>query len=259
MADQIKFTLLGTGTSQGVPVIACDCKVCTSADPRDNRLRTSVLIEYRQQVLVIDTGPDFRQQMLRQKVKKLDAVLFTHEHKDHVAGLDDVRAFNFRQKEAIDVYAEPRVQDALRREYAYIFADDRYPGIPSVNMHLLENKPFQIGALTIQPIRVMHYKLPILGFRIGNFAYLTDVKSVPEEELSKLAGLEVLIVTALRKEPHISHMSLSEALEQVERIRPIQTYLTHLNHTFGLHAIEDAQLPKGVNIAYDGLEILQQL
>jgi phosphoribosyl 1,2-cyclic phosphate phosphodiesterase len=251
----VKITLLGTGTSQGVPVIACNCPVCQSDDPRDTRLRSSVMIESHDKILVIDTGPDFRQQMLAQGVQDLTAVLFTHEHKDHVAGLDDVRAFNFILKRHIDVYAERRVQEALKREYAYIFSDEKYPGVPRITMHLIQNKEFIISGIHILPIRAYHYKLPVFGFRIGNFAYLTDVKSIPDDELNKLKNLDILILTALRKESHLSHMNLDEALEIIGKVKPGTTYLTHLSHAFGLHREEEKKLPSHIRIAYDGLSI----
>ncbi len=251
----MKITLLGTGTSQGVPVIACKCQVCESADPRDRRLRSSVLIEEDNKVFVIDTGPDFRQQMLSHHVKDLTAVLFTHEHKDHVAGLDDVRAFNFVLKRHIDVYAEKRVQDSLKREYAYIFAEDKYPGVPQIDMHLIENKKFAIDGVEILPIRAYHHQLPVFGFRFGKFAYLTDVKSVPTEELSKLKDLDVLVLTALRKTKHLSHMNLEEAQLLVDKVQPKKTILTHLSHAFGLHAKEEALLPEHIRIGYDGLTL----
>jgi phosphoribosyl 1,2-cyclic phosphate phosphodiesterase len=252
----LKITLLGTGTSQGVPVIACTCDVCLSDDPRDHRLRSSVLVEKDDTVIVIDTGPDFRQQMLTHRVMNLTGVLFTHEHKDHVAGLDDVRAFNFILKRHIDVYAEQRVQEALKREYAYIFAEEKYPGVPQINMHLIENRQFKIGEIDILPVRAYHHKLPVLGFRIGNFAYLTDVKSIPITELHKLKDLDVLVLTALRKTEHLSHMNLDEAIDLVNNVKPKTTYLTHLSHAFGLHAAEEALLPEHVRIAYDGLSIV---
>jgi phosphoribosyl 1,2-cyclic phosphate phosphodiesterase len=251
----VKITLLGTGTSQGVPVIACSCPVCQSEDPRDRRLRSSILIEKEGKILVIDTGPDFRQQMLTQDVKDLTAILFTHEHKDHVAGLDDVRAFNFILKRHMDVYAEKRVQEALKREYAYIFSDEKYPGVPRINMHLIQNREFNIGEISVLPIRAYHYRLPVFGFRIDNFAYLTDVKSVPDEELYKLKNLEILVLTALRKQTHISHMNLDEAVNLINRVKPVKTYLTHLSHAFGLHREEEAKLPPHIRIAYDGLSI----
>lgn len=249
----MKITLLGTGTSQGVPVIACSCKVCLSDDPRDRRLRSSILVEDDETIIVIDTGPDFRQQMLRNNVKDLTGVLFTHEHKDHVAGLDDVRAFNFILKKQIDVYAEKRVEEALKREYAYIFAKEKYPGVPQINMHLIKNQQFKIGAVDILPIRGYHYRLPVFGFRIGNFAYLTDVKSVPDSEIYKLRNLDVLILTALRKQEHLSHMNLDEALNLIKKVQPEKTYLTHLSHAFGLHVEEEKHLPEHVRIGYDGL------
>ena len=253
--NSLTISFLGTGTSQGIPVIACNCEVCCSNDPRDKRLRSSLMIEHGSEVFIIDTGPDFRQQMLRHKVDRLTAVLFTHEHKDHVAGLDDVRAFNFMLKKAIDVYAEKRVQKALKREYAYIFAPSTYPGVPRINMHTLENKPIQIAGLDFTPVRVFHYKLPVLGFRIRDFAYLTDVKTIPEEEQHKLKNLKVLVLTALRKEEHISHMNLDEALAMIEVLKPETTYLIHMSHRFGKHAEEEKKLPSNVKIAYDGLKI----
>jgi phosphoribosyl 1,2-cyclic phosphate phosphodiesterase len=253
MKSRLKVTVLGTGTSQGVPVIACDCRVCSSIDVRDKRLRTSVMVETEGKVFIIDTGPDFRQQMLTHSVKELTAVLFTHEHKDHVAGLDDVRAFNFKLRKHINVYAEQRVQEAIKREYAYIFAENKYPGIPQIDMHSIGNRPFRIEGVDIIPIRAYHHQLPIFGFRFGGFAYLTDVKTIPEEEKVKLRSLEVLILTALRKEEHISHMNLDEALHLIEEVKPKLCYLTHLSHNFGLHAEEEAKLPPGVKIAYDGL------
>lgn len=251
----MEVTFLGTGTSQGVPIIACNCKVCTSTDPHDKRLRASVLIQINNKNLVIDTGPDFRQQMLRSKVKKLDAVLFTHEHKDHVAGLDDIRPFNFLYKKPVRIFAEQRVQNALKREYAYIFEDNPYPGAPNINMNLIGDKPFKVEDIRIIPIRVMHYKLPILGFRIGDFAYLTDIKTLPHREIKKLENIHTLVVTALRKEEHISHMNLKESLDLIEQINPKRAFLNHLSHRFGLHSEEEKLLPDNVHIAYDELKV----
>ena len=251
----MKVTFLGTGTSQGIPVIACQCRVCKSTDPRDKRFRSAVMIEQGDKTIVIDTGPDFRQQMLANDVRNLTAIVFTHEHKDHVAGLDDVRAFNFIMGRAIDVYAESRVQERLRREFAYVFVENQYPGTPRINMHLIENKKFEIEGIEILPIRAMHYELPVFGFRIGDFAYLTDVNYIDEQEMKKLSGVKHFVISALRKEKHISHFSLSEALEVIARIHPQRAYLTHLNHQFGLHAEEEPQLPDNVFIAYDGLTI----
>ena len=201
----MKITFLGTGTSAGVPLIGCTCSVCTSDNDKDKRLRSSVLIEINNQVLVLDTGPDFRQQMLRENVSNLSAVLFTHEHKDHVAGLDDIRAFNFILKKKIDVYVNNQVEIALKREFPYIFSGVKYPGIPQINLNRIKNKPFEINGLLIEPIEVMHYKLPVFGYRIGDFAYITDANYISEKEKNKLKGVKYLVLNALRKEEHISH------------------------------------------------------
>ncbi len=249
----MKISFLGTGTSQGVPVIACDCETCISRDPRDKRLRTSLLIQTSLTTIVVDTGPDFRQQMLSHKIKKLDAVLFTHEHRDHIAGLDDIRAYNFRQKKAMEVYTEERVLTALKYQYPYIFAEKKYPGAPQVNIHLINDQEFQIGELNIIPIRVMHYRLPVLGFRIGELAYITDANYISEEEKEKLFGVKHLIINALRREKHVSHFTLSEALELIKEISPKRAYLTHISHLMGLQKHLDRELPNNVMAAYDGL------
>ena len=228
----VELTFLGTGTSQGVPVISCPCPVCHSTDPHDNRLRSSVLIRSEHTSVVIDTGPDFRYQMLRENVKSLDAVLFTHEHKDHIAGLDDVRAFNYTQKRSMDVYAESRVQEAIKTQFLYAF-DNKYPGVPRLNLHPIDEKDFQIGSLNIRPIRVMHYKLPILGFRIGELAYITDAKYISSESKEKLKGVQLLVVNALRKREHPTHFCLSEALELIGEIKPERAFLTHISHQWG--------------------------
>ena len=249
------ITFLGTGTSQGVPVIACDCAVCASTDTHDKRLRSSIMIETEDKTVVIDTGPDFRYQMLREKVKHLDAVVFTHEHKDHIAGLDDIRAFNYRQNSAIDVYATERVQTALKREFSYIFAEFKYPGIPQINMHTIGMEPFDIGSLHFIPIEVMHYKLPILGFRIGDFTYITDAKTVSGSEAEKIKGTKILVINALQTQSHIAHFTLDEAIIFARQIGAETTYLTHISHNLGFHSVISEQLPPGIKLAYDGLKL----
>jgi phosphoribosyl 1,2-cyclic phosphate phosphodiesterase len=251
----MKITFLGTGTSQGIPVIACRCEVCKSSDPKDNRLRCSVLVEFNKKSIVIDTGPDFRQQMLKNNVQHLDAVLFTHEHKDHVAGLDDIRAFNFVMKQDMDIYLTDAVEKAIRREFSYIFADFKYPGIPLINLHRITNHPFDLFNQTILPIEVMHYQMPVFGYRIGDFTYITDAKSISEIELEKLEGTKILVINALRRETHVSHFTLNEALELIDRIKPQKGYLTHLSHQMGKHEDVMKELPSNVEIAYDGLII----
>lgn len=251
----MKITFLGTGTSQGVPVIACNCEVCTSADYRDKRLRTSVLIEAEEKVIVIDSGPDFRYQMLRAKVQHLDAIVFTHEHKDHTAGLDDIRAFNYKQQGPVDVYANLRVQEALKREFFYIFERFKYPGIPQLTLHTISNEPFNIGNLRFIPIEVMHYKLPVLGFRINDFTYITDAKTVSDTEKEKIKGSKILVINALQKQEHISHFTFDEAIAFAESIGAEKTYLTHISHRLGKHADVSSILPPNVELAYDGLQI----
>jgi len=251
----VQITFLGTGTSQGVPIIACPCNVCQSSDLRDKRLRTSILIEDNYKTIIIDTGPDFRQQMLRENVKQLDAVVFTHEHKDHTGGFDDIRAFNFINKKAMDVYASRRVQDALRRDYAYIFSDFKYPGIPEVNFHLLENKLTTIEGINILPIEVMHYKLPVFGFRIKDFTYITDANYISDEEKEKIKGSKIIVINALRREHHISHYTFEEARKLMEELKPDKAYFTHISHQLGLHADVEEELPEFISLAYDGLKI----
>lgn len=251
----MKITFLGTGTSQGVPLIACTCEVCTSEDPRDKRLRTSILVECEGISIVVDTGPDFRQQMLREKVKKLDAVVFTHEHKDHIAGLDDIRAFNFILKRKIDVYASDRVQDAIRREFAYIFSDTKYPGIPEIELHTIQNKPFEIQGIPIIPIEVLHYKLSVYAFRFGDFVYITDANAISQQEKKKIVGCKILVINALRRQAHVSHFTLQEALDLIAELKPEKAYLTHISHQLGKHSNIEKELPSGVFQAYDGLQI----
>jgi phosphoribosyl 1,2-cyclic phosphate phosphodiesterase len=251
----MQVTFLGTGTSQGIPIIACPCGVCNSKDPRDNRLRASVLIEEQKKNFVIDTGPDFRQQMLREKVKSMEAVLFTHEHKDHTAGFDDIRAFNFIQKRKMDVYASQRVQDAIRREFAYIFSDFKYPGIPEVEMHLVGKEPFLVSGVEFIPIDVMHHKMPVQGFRSGGFTYITDANHIPDSEKEKIKNSKVLVLNALRKEEHISHFTLQQAIDLVQELKPEMAYFTHISHQLGLHAEVEKELPENIRLAYDGLRI----
>ncbi len=252
----MKITFLGTGTSQGVPVIACDCAVCQSEDIRDKRLRCSIIVETQGKAIVIDTGPDFRQQMLRAKVKKVDAVLFTHEHKDHVAGLDDVRPFNFKYNQDMPVYATEQVQKALRREYQYVFEPPFYPGIPRIQLHTIhKDQPFEAANIPVIPIEVMHYKLPTLGFRFGDFTYITDAKTISEKEKEKVRGSKILVLNALRKDNHLSHLTLEEALEWVEELQPEQAWFTHMSHRLGTHTNIEKELPASVRLAYDNLTL----
>jgi len=251
----MKVTFLGTGTSHGVPMIACGCEVCTSDDIRDKRSRSAMMFEVDGQNIVIDTGPDFRMQMLREKVKRLDAVLFTHEHKDHTAGLDDIRAFNVFQESAIDIYATKRVQNNLHNCFEYIFEGPRYPGIPEVKVHTIENKPFHIGPTEITPIEALHYKLPVLGFRIRDFVYITDANSIAKTEMDKIKDAKILVLNALRISKHISHFSLDEALDMAKQLKIKTTYFTHISHQLGRHEDVSKILPKGVFLAYDGLKL----
>lgn len=252
----MKIKILGSGTSQGVPMIGCNCEVCTSKNPKNNRLRSSIWIETENASVAIDSGPDFRFQMLRAHVNKLNAIVFTHSHKDHIAGLDDVRAFNYWQKEAIDIYASEETQTALKREFYYVFNGHNYPGIPQLNLHLIENnQDFKIGDLEFIPILVKHLNMEVYGFRIGDFTYITDANYISPEEIEKLKGTKVLILNALRFEKHISHFSVAEAIKVSETIGATTTYFTHISHQLGLHETIEKQLPKGFHLAYDGLEI----
>ena len=236
-------------------MIACDCAVCSSENEKDKRLRSSILVESKNTSLVVDTTPDFRTQMLREKVKKLDAVIFTHPHKDHIAGLDDVKAFNYFQKKAVEVYANELTEEALRREFYYIFADHKYPGVPHIDLHTISDEPFVVGDIPVIPILVYHLNMPVLGFRFGNFTYITDANRISDEEKEKIKGSEVLVVNALRKKEHISHFTLQEAIDLAGDLQIPQTYLTHISHQLGLHEEINAEIPPNVQLAYDGLQI----
>jgi phosphoribosyl 1,2-cyclic phosphate phosphodiesterase len=251
----VKITFLGTGTSQGVPVIACPCPACHSLDYRDKRLRTSVHVQIEEQSFIIDCGPDFRQQVLRERIGQLDAILMTHQHKDHTAGLDDVRAFNFIQKKHLPVYGLAKVLEQLKQEFSYAFTDNKYPGIPLINLEPIENKPFKINNINITPIEVMHFKLPVLGYRFEDFTYITDAKSISNEELKKIRGSKVIVLNALQKEDHISHFTLSEAITLLLELKPEKAYLTHISHRMGLHKETEKNLPPFIKLAYDGLSI----
>ncbi|GAB3543327.1 MBL fold metallo-hydrolase [Spirosoma fluminis] len=248
-------TLLGTGTSSGVPLIGCTCEVCRSVDFRDKRLRSSIHIAVEGRSFIVDTGPDFRQQVLRLNLNELDAVLFTHEHKDHTAGLDEVRAYNFRSGRDIPLYGRPTVLAQLQREFAYVFAEHKYPGVPRVRINEITNEPFEVLGIRIIPIEVMHHKLPVFGFRIGDFTYLTDLNSIAEEELPKVMGTRILVLDALQRQPHISHFTLDQAVALAERIGAERTYFTHISHKLGLHREVEKELPTAIRLGYDGLQI----
>ncbi len=249
----MKVTFLGTGTSQGVPVIACTCDVCRSVDFRDKRLRSSVHIEVDDLSIVIDTGPDFRQQMLREQIKHVDAILYTHAHKDHTAGMDDVRSFNFKQKMDMPIYATKDVLTQLEREFSYVFAEFKYPGVPQIATNEIENQPFNIDQTLITPIEVLHYKLPVLGFRIKDFTYITDANYIAEEEKEKIKGSKYLVLNALQREEHISHFNLEQAVELVKELKPEQAYFTHISHKLGKHRVVAEELPENIELAHDGL------
>lgn len=275
----MRITFLGTGTSQGIPIIGCKCRVCASLNPKDHRLRSSVMIEVeetptlkgeipnanteklqhplgrRVKRFVIDTGPDFRQQMLREKVDNIAAVIYTHEHRDHVAGLDDLRAFNFIMKKKIDLYATKEVQKSIHQQFGYVFTEKKYPGIPEVTLHTIENKPFTVADVIFLPILVRHLHLPVFGFRIGNFSYITDANFIPEEEKKKIYGSDVLVLNALRKEKHVSHFNLEEAVNLARECNCKKTFFTHISHQMGLHEEVEDELPDNIHLGYDGLKM----
>ncbi|HMX79335.1 MAG TPA: MBL fold metallo-hydrolase [Ferruginibacter sp.] len=251
----LNITFLGTGTSSGVPMIGCTCPVCTSVDPKDKRLRSSILVESPATTFVVDTTPDFRYQMLRAAVKKLDAVLFTHPHKDHIAGLDDVRAFNFFQEQPMDIYANSLTEESIKHEFAYAFSDKKYPGIPNLNLITIDERPFMIGDIPVTPILVWHHKMPVYGFRFGRFTYITDANRIDEEEKEKIRGSDAMVLNALRKEKHISHFTLDEAISLVQELGVPNAYFTHISHQLGKHQVVSEQLPAGITLAWDGQRV----
>lgn len=251
-----KVVILGSGTSQGVPVIACDCHVCLSDEKKDKRSRASVLIQVQDANYVIDTGPDFRYQMLREKVKSLRGIVFTHEHKDHIAGLDDVRAFNYKENRPMDIYCTDEVEHAIRREFHYIFSNEKYPGIPKLELHRVTNDKITLeNQLELIPINVLHYQMPVKAYRFGDFTYITDAKKINKVETEKVMGTKTLVINALHRSEHISHFNLQEALDFIEFIKPERAYLTHISHLFGKHNEIEVDLPPNVFAAYDGLSL----
>lgn len=253
--SNLEVIILGSGTSQGVPVVGCTCDVCKSTDFCDKRLRTSILVRNRETTVVIDAGPDFRQQMLRENIKKLDAVVITHNHKDHTGGLDDVRAFNWIQKRPMDIYARVSVLKAIKRDYSYAFDENKYPGVPDINLHEIEGNPFAIGTMRLLPIDAMHHQMPVYGFRINDFSYLTDANYIEAPEFNKMKGSKVIIINALRKEKHISHFNLEEAVEIIRELKPEKAYITHISHQMGLNKDVRKELPDNVFLACDGDKI----
>jgi phosphoribosyl 1,2-cyclic phosphate phosphodiesterase len=253
----MNVTFLGTGTSGGVPVLTCGCEVCNSLDYRDKRLRVSVWIEVENKSFVIDTGPDFRQQALRERISRIDGIIYTHEHKDHTAGLDDIRPYNYLHGiHHLDIYGHPRVLDQLKREFAYAFEEQKYPGVPLINVHEIEgHQAFKIKDEIFTPIEVFHHRLPVLGFRIQDFTYITDVNSISDQELEKVYGSKVLVLGALQRQKHISHFTLDEAIEVAQKVNADMTYFTHISHKMGLHSEVEKELPPNIRLAYDGLKL----
>ncbi|MDP4128969.1 MAG: MBL fold metallo-hydrolase [Bacteroidota bacterium] len=251
----LKVTFLGSGTSSGVPMIACPCPVCHSSDKKDKRLRSSILVESETTRLVVDTTPDFRCQMLRASGTRLDAVLFTHPHKDHIAGLDDIRAFNYFSGKPMDVYANEMTQEVIIREFPYAFTDFRYPGVPEIRLNTMTTEPFWVGDIEVIPVQVWHLKMPVLAFRFGHFTYITDANRIEESEKKKILGSDVLVLNALRREKHISHFNLDQAISLVQELQIPKAYFTHISHQLGKHVDVQAELPDGMELAYDGLEI----
>lgn len=254
-APPLTITFLGTGTSSGVPMVGCECAVCTSGDANDTRLRSSILVQSESTTIVVDTTPDFRYQMLRENVKQVHAVLITHPHKDHVAGIDDTRPFQFLHQQPTEVYGSAMSLEGIRKEIPYAFQDLKYPGIPKINLNEIGNDPFLIGDIEVQPINVWHYKMPVLGFRFGAFTYITDANQIDETEKEKIRGSEIMVLNALRKEAHISHFTLQEAVEMVQELQVPRGYFTHISHQLGLHTHINADLPNGIALAFDGLKL----
>lgn len=246
---------MGTGTSSGVPMIGCDCAVCTSANEKDNRLRSSILVQSAQTSVVVDTTPDFRYQMLRINNRRLDAVIYTHPHKDHLAGLDDIRAYNYFTKKPMDIYANTLTEEALRRDYYYAFSDTRYPGVPELNLINIDETPFLVGDIPVLPVEVWHHKMPVFGFRFGDFTYITDANRIEAAEKEKIRGSKILVLNALRKENHLSHFTLEEAVALGEELQVPEIYFTHISHQLGLHENINQELPSHMQLAYDGLQL----
>lgn len=248
-------SFLGTGTSTGIPMIGCKCAVCTSTDTKDKRLRSSVLIQSENTAIIIDTTPDFRYQMLRTNTTHLDAVLYTHPHKDHMAGLDDIRALNFLTQKPMDIYANSLTEEAVRRDFYYAFADTKYPGVPELNLITIDESPFVVGDLAVQPILVYHHKMPVYGFRIGDFTYITDANRIDADQMDLIRGSKVLVLNALRKEDHISHFTLQQAVDMSMELAVPEVYFTHISHQLGKHQEINAELPPHIRLAYDGLQL----